>query len=122
MHALCHPLGGLLDAHHGLSIAIVMPYVLVENQVAIADRLGQLARTIGLDEPSFEAMFEWIATLRRDLEIPNDLSALGMGAEHVAILAPRAASDPTAATNPTPLDEAAYAELYRRALDGRLAA
>ena len=122
MHALCHPLGGLLDAHHGLSIAIVMPYVLVENQSAIAERLGRLARTIGLEEASFEAMFDWITTLRRDLEIPNDLSVVGMGAEHVAILAPRAASDPTAATNPTLLGEAAYAELYRRALDGRLAA
>ena len=31
MHALAHPIGGLLDRHHGLTIAVVMPYVLVDQ-------------------------------------------------------------------------------------------
>ena len=39
MHALAHPIGGLLDSHHGLTIAIVMPYVL-DAQPARRSRSG----------------------------------------------------------------------------------
>jgi alcohol dehydrogenase class IV len=118
MHALAHPIGGLLDSHHGLTIAIVMPYVLARNREAIEPRLEQLGRTLGLESPGSAGVLDWISTLRRDLEIPPTLAALGMRAEHIAFLAPRAASDPTAASNPATLADADYAELYRQALSG----
>jgi hypothetical protein len=38
------------------------------------------------------------------------------------VLAPRAAADPSAATNPLSLDSAGYEALLRRALTGQLAA
>ncbi len=41
-----------------------------------------------------------------------------MRPEHVAVLAPRAAADPSAAGNPIALGEADYAALYRQALTG----
>jgi alcohol dehydrogenase class IV len=122
MHALAHPIGGLLDRHHGLTIAIVMPYVLVKNRPAIETRLQQLAHVLGLAEADFDGLLGWITGLRRDLAIPNDLTALGVTEEHVPILAPRAAADPSAGGNPIPLDEAGYAALYRQALHGRLTA
>lgn len=120
MHALAHSIGGLLDTHHGLTIAVVMPYVLVRNRPAIEGRLDQLGRTLGLREPGVDGVLDWILTLRRQLSIPPALDALGVGDEHVAVLGPRAAADPTAATNPLPLDAAAYGELCRRALVGEL--
>jgi alcohol dehydrogenase class IV len=120
MHALAHPIGGLLDRHHGLTIAIVMPYVLVANRPAIEPQAGQLARVLGLAQADFDGLLGWIIALRRDLGVPDDLSALGVTAEHVPILAPRAALDPSAGGNPRPLDEAACAALYRQALSGRL--
>ena len=48
MHALAHSIGGLLDSHHGLTIAIVMPYVLSANRAAISRRRwsGSAARSI----------------------------------------------------------------------------
>jgi alcohol dehydrogenase class IV len=118
MHALAHPIGGLLDSHHGLTIAIVMPYVLARNREAIEARLEQLGRTLGLEPPGFAGVLGWIETMRADLEIPPTLAALGMHAEQIALLAPRAASDPTAASNPVTLSEDDYAELYRQALTG----
>ncbi len=122
MHALAHPIGGLLDRHHGLTIAIVMPYVLVANRPAIEQQVGQLARVLGLAQADFDGLLGWIMELRRDLEIPDDLSALGVTPEHVPILAPRAAADPSAGGNPLPLDEPGYAALYRQALSGRITA
>jgi alcohol dehydrogenase class IV len=120
MHALAHPIGGLLDRHHGLTIAIVMPYVLVANRPAIEPQAVQLARVLGLAQADFDGLLGWIMALRRDLGIPDDLSALGVTAEHVPILAPRAALDPSAGGNPRPLDEGSCAALYRQALSGRL--
>jgi alcohol dehydrogenase len=122
MHALAHPIGGLLDSHHGLTIAIVMPYVLVENRPAIEAKMARLARSLGLDEASFDAFLAWIVELRRELGIPAGIGALGVTEGHIAELAPRAAGDPTAAGNPRPLDAAGYAALYHRALAGRLGA
>ena len=61
---------------------------------------------------------DWAAQLRRQLEIPRTLAALGMSAEHIPVLAPRAVADPSAAGNPIALSEADYADLYRRALAG----
>jgi alcohol dehydrogenase class IV len=118
MHAMAHPIGGLLDRHHGLTIAIVMPYVLAFNRPAIETRLEQLACTLGLAQADVDGLLGWIADLRRDLEIPHDLTALGVAEEHVPVLAPRAAADPSASGNPRPLDEAGYAALYRQALRG----
>ncbi len=115
MHALAHPIGGLLDSHHGLTIAIVMPYVLARNREAIAAPLAQLERTLGLEPGGFS---DWVATMGKDLGIPPTLEALGMRPEHVPVLAPRAAADPSAAGNPIALDEAGYAALYRQALTG----
>jgi len=122
MHALAHPIGGLLDRHHGLTIAIVMPYVLAFNRPVIEQPIARLAGMIGLAQADFDGFLGWLLELRRNLEIPNDLGALGVTEQHVSVLAPRAAADPSAGGNPLPLDEAGYAALYREALAGQLIA
>jgi hypothetical protein len=120
MHALAHAIGGLLDSHHGLTIAIVMPYVLARNRPAIEERLARLGRTLGLAAPGCAGVLSWVVELRARLAIPPTLEALGMREEHIAALAPRAAADPSAATNPLPLGAAGYEALLRRALAGEL--
>jgi alcohol dehydrogenase class IV len=122
MHALAHPIGGLLDRHHGLTIAIVMPYVLATNRPAIEPTAARLAGVLGLPQADFDGLLGWVLRLRSDLEIPRDLTALGVTEEHVAMLAPRAAADPSAGGNPLPLDEAGYGALYRQAMTGALLA
>jgi alcohol dehydrogenase class IV len=120
MHAMAHPVGALLDAHHGLTIAVVMPYVLRSNLEAAGEPLDRLARTLGLDGGA-PAVLDWVLQVRRQLEIPNDLTALGVLAEHVGVLAERAALDPSGATNPVPLDAAGYARLFEAAVGGNIA-
>jgi alcohol dehydrogenase class IV len=115
MHALAHPIGGLLDSQHGLTIAIVMPYVLTRNLPAIEARLIQLERTLGMEPGGFRA---WVSDLRQELGVPPTLAALGLREEQVDLLAPRAAADPSAAGNPIALSAGDYAALYRQALAG----
>ena len=69
MHALSHPIGALVGSHHGLTNAVLMPYVLRFNQAAIEPRISALAAYLGLEPASFDGFFDWIVALRRDLGI-----------------------------------------------------
>jgi len=120
MHALSHPVGAVIGAHHGLTNAVVMPYVLVFNRPAIQEGMTDLARAMNLPNPSFDSVLSWVLSLREDLGIPNDLGALGVREDQIDRLAPMAAADPTAATNPIPLNPVNLGQLYRQATRGSL--
>ena len=120
MHAMSHPCGALLDTHHGLTNAVVMPYVLVFNRPAIEDKMTALARYLDLSAPSFEAVLDWILELRAQIGIPADLAALGVDEDHIEELAAMAVVDPAAGGNPVPLSRAGLTALFRDAVRGRI--
>ena len=120
IHALSHPVGALYDTHHGLTNAVVMPYVLAHNRVAIEDKMTRLAAWLGLAEPSFPAVMDWVLGLRRALSIPHTLKELGVGLERLDQLAEMAAADPTASGNPVPVGVAELKALFVSAIEGRL--
>ncbi len=117
MHSVAHVIGARLDAHHGLLNAIVMPYVLRHNRVAIEDRLASQAQSMGF-EPTFEAFLGWVLAIRRDTGIPNTLEAVGLTHAHIPEFAAASVLDPSTGTNPLPMDAAAFEVLYRAALEG----
>jgi alcohol dehydrogenase class IV len=119
MHAMSHPCGALLDTHHGLTNAVVMPYVLVFNRPAIEGKMTALARYLDLSAPSFEAVLDWILELRAQIGIPADLAALGVDEDHIEELAAMAVDDPAAGGNPVPLSRAGLTALFRDAVRGR---
>ena len=79
-----------------------------------------LARFLGMDSPGFDAILQWIVTLRERISIPNTLSAIGFEERHVIELAEAAVADPTASTNPIALNTANIQGLFSDALQGRL--
>ncbi|KRE20490.1 alcohol dehydrogenase [Bosea sp. Root483D1] len=114
IHALSHPVGSVHHTHHGMTNAVFMPYVLVFNRPAIEEKIARLAAYLGL-EPSFDAFFAWIVTLRRELGVPDTLTAFGVTGLDYGRLAKMAIVDPTAGGNPVPLTEAAAEALFREA-------
>ena len=120
IHALSHPVGALYDTHHGLTNAVVMPYVLAFNRAAIEDKMTRLAAWLGLANPSYAAVLDWVVALRARLEIPETLRGLGVDDQRVEQLAEMAAVDPTAGGNPVPLDPAVCRSLLGDCLEGRL--
>lgn len=120
MHAMSHPCSALLGSHHGLTNAIVMPYVLAWNQPEIAERLGRLAAYLGLQHASFTGVLEWVLGLREQLGIPHRIDALGVRDTHIELLAKEAYVDPSAPTNPRPVSMADFVSLFRCALAGEL--
>jgi alcohol dehydrogenase class IV len=103
MHAMAHPIGAILNAHHGLINAIVMPYVLRHNRVAIEEKMARLGRYLNLDDPTFDGVLSWVLSVRERIGIPKTLKEIGVTKDHIEILAVEAAKDPSGGTNPIPL-------------------
>jgi alcohol dehydrogenase class IV len=120
MHALSHPIGALLGTHHGLTNAVLMPYILAFNRTAVEERLARLAGYIGLEDASFDGFLGWIVELRRRLAIPHTLAELGVSAAEVERIAIMAETDPSAGGNPLPFDSAAARAVLEAALAGRV--
>lgn len=118
MHALSHPIGAIYDTHHGLTNAVLMPYVLSFNRTAIETKMTRLARFLDLPSPSFDAVLAWILELRQQLAIPHDLAAIGVDDRRADEVARKAAADGNAPTNPVPLGAAELREIFDRALRG----
>lgn len=120
IHALSHPVGALYDTHHGLTNAVVMPYVLAFNRPAIADKMARLAAWIGLPSASFQAIMDWVLALRRELKIPHTLKDLGVGDDRLDELSRMAAADPTAGGNPVPVGAPELKRMFVAAIAGRV--
>lgn len=120
IHALSHPLGALYDTHHGLTNAVVMPYVLAFNRAAVESRMIRLAGYLDLADPSFEGVLNWILGLRDDLAIPTSIRELGVERDRLAVMAAMAVTDPTAAGNPVALSEEVCLRLYQDCYQGQL--
>ncbi|MFT4518915.1 MAG: alcohol dehydrogenase class IV [Halioglobus sp.] len=120
MHALSHPLGAIYDAHHGLLNAIVMPYVLKENESAIAPTLVRAARYLDLPNKTFDGFLDWVLGLRAELGIPHSLAEIGIDAVQAIRVGEMAVADPTAGGNPIALTARQYTKMFERAVEGAL--
>ena len=118
MHSLSHPCGANLDTHHGLTNAVVMPYVLAWNRRAIEPKMERLAAWLGLKGKGYAGVYDWILSLRATIGIPTTLAALGVQEKHAAEFAPQALADPSTGGNPLPMTEADFEKLYLNAIRG----
>jgi len=78
----------------------------------------RLATCLGLDGEGFAAVLNWVLGLRRELEIPHTLAELGITDGDVDGLAEAAAVDPTAGSNPVPLNPDNLRGLIKKAMAG----
>ena len=120
MHSLSHPCGAVLNTHHGLTNAVVMPYVLAFNRSTIEDKLAYLARMLDLPGSGSSAVIDWVLALRAEIGIAHTLAEIGVQEAHIDTLAPMAAVDPSSGTNPIPLTTDNCASLFRHAINGTM--
>jgi alcohol dehydrogenase class IV len=120
VHAIAHPVGSWFNTHHGLTNAVLLPYVMAHNRNAIAGKVDVIARVLDLPVRGYEGLLAWVLDMRRDLGIPHALSAIGVSADKAEIIGREAAIDPSAGGNPTPVDAAALERIFRAAVAGNL--
>jgi alcohol dehydrogenase class IV len=121
IHALSHPIGAVYDAHHGLTNAVVMPYVLEFNRQAIEVKMARLAAWLGLPDPSFKGVMAWVLALRKEIGIPHTLKDLGVGTDRLDELSVMAAADPSAGGNPIPIGAPELKQMFIACIEGKLA-
>ena len=83
VHALAYPLGGEFEIPHGVSNAVLLPYVLEFNLPAMPERYAEIAVALGvprLADPvaTARAGIERIRQLIRTCGLPGTLSELGV--------------------------------------------
>ena len=120
MHSLSHPCSALFGTHHGLTNAVVMPYVLKFNRPAVEAKLDDLARCLNLNGSGYDAVLRWVLDLREQLCIPHTLAEIGVEAGELPRMAGMAEIDPSSATNPVPVTSDNLLGLYRAAHAGEL--
>ena len=120
MHAMSHPCSAIYDTHHGLTNAVLMPYVLAFNRPAVEGRMDVLARVLGVG--GFDGILDAVLTLRTTVGIPHTLAEIGVPADQASTLAALAHADPLTGLNPRPVSIADYKALYEHAFAGTLPA
>jgi alcohol dehydrogenase class IV len=120
VHALAHPVGAYFNTHHGLTNAVLLPYLIVHNAPAIGPQLAVIARVLDLRGDPAAAVLDWVLEFRRRLKIPHTLAGIGVKADDPELIGREAALDPSAGGNPQPIDAPTYARLFRSALSGDL--
>jgi alcohol dehydrogenase class IV len=120
VHAIAHPVGSWFNTHHGLTNAVILPYVVTFNRRAIAEKTGVIARVLGLPNPGFEGFLAWVIEMRRNLGFPHSLGHIGVNTDNAAVIGREAAIDPSAGGNPIPIDAAQLELLFRAAVAGQL--
>jgi alcohol dehydrogenase class IV len=103
MHALSHAIGALVGSQHGLTNAVLMPYVLEFNRPAIEQPVSALAAYLEI-EPNFDAYLAHVKALSATVGIPPRITDLGVKRQDFERLAIMALPDFNAGTNPRKLD------------------
>jgi len=123
IHSLSHPIGALYDTHHGMTNAVFMPYVLLQNRAAIEKRIERLADYLGIDG-GFDGFLTAIMNLRGELGVPHTLpefiKGLEMDEARKDLIADMAIVDPTAGGNPIELTKERALKLLNAALEGKV--
>lgn len=123
IHSLSHPIGALYDTHHGMTNAVFMPYVLLQNRSAIEKRIERLADYLGI-KGGFDGFLAAVMKLRSDLGVPNTLpefiTDLEMDDARKDLIAEMAIVDPTAGGNSIELTKERALKLLNAALEGKV--
>lgn len=118
VHSISHPVGAFYNTHHGLTNAIVLPYVMLFNRPAIEEKMVALARYLGLEGIGFDAVYAWILAFRTQLDIPGSLDEIGVPADQAETIGEHAQRDPSTSGNPRATSAADMTAIFKSAVAG----
>ncbi|MCF6305461.1 MAG: iron-containing alcohol dehydrogenase [Rhodobacteraceae bacterium] len=99
VHALSHPIGAVYNTHHGTTNAVVIPPVLDFNRSYIEPRMDALNGYLGLSG-GFEGFRAYVVELNESLNMPKNLTEMGVGRDRLDDLTAMALQDPSVGGNP----------------------
>ncbi|GAB6174152.1 iron-containing alcohol dehydrogenase [Paradesulfitobacterium aromaticivorans] len=124
VHALAYPLGGKFHVPHGVSNALLLPYVMRFNAIANLAKFAEVAKGMGenihglsLREAADKAVMA-LAKLAQDVGIPRSMKEVGVTAEDIHEMAVNASGiDRLLSNNPRRLTVKDIEQIYRDAYE-----
>jgi len=102
IHAISHPVGAIFNSHHGLTNAVLMPYVLKFNSREIKEKITIMAEYLEIQN-GFDGFLSFIDKLNSDLGVPKSLATFGVTLDDVDRIVEGAMQDPSIGGNPKEL-------------------
>ncbi|MFU8784933.1 iron-containing alcohol dehydrogenase [Aliidiomarina sp.] len=122
VHALAYPLGGRYHMAHGVSNALMLPYVMEWNKIACVERMVHIAQQFGFHQPDVSAKdtADWVIAelhrLCREVRIPQGLHSFEIPQAALPQLAAEAIKvERLLRNNPRVLNEADILQIYQAA-------
>lgn len=121
-HAMVHQVDGLLDKHHGESIACVLPNVMEFNMIACPFKFKQIAEALGEEVTGLstwtaaEAAIKAVRRLIRDIGLGEGLAKVGLEQDSLPLLSRNALKDACLITNPRDTDEHDIQKIFRKSM------
>ena len=122
IHCMGEALGGLYDTPHGVTMALLLPYVTEYNYVADIDKYANIAEALGEDvrgipkrdaaKKSVDALFK----LCEDLCIPT-MKEIGAREEDLEELAQRASVNVSVDSNPRKATKEDFLKIFKKAFE-----
>jgi alcohol dehydrogenase class IV len=116
IHAISHPVGALYNTHHGTTNAVVMPAVVAFNRPAIEDSIRRLASYLDI-AGGFNGFMDFLIELNQSMNIPKNLTELGVIDPDLDALTAAALADPSAGGNPVRMTVENTRQLLEKCLE-----
>ena len=122
VHALAYPLGGRFNIAHGVSNALLLPYVMAWNKMACVERFRDIAQAMDLpiaglsDGQAAEQAVQAMAALCAAVDIPTGMRSFGVPEDAIPAMAVEAAGiQRLMRNNPRQLSPGDIEQIYRAA-------
>jgi alcohol dehydrogenase class IV len=120
VHGLAHPIGAVYDTHHGLTNAVLLPYVMRHNESALGGKMELLGRVLNLGQADFTGVLDWVLRFREKMGIPHALGDIGVADDRMGDISEMAMEDPSTGGNPLPMTSEAYARILEASFAGKV--
>jgi alcohol dehydrogenase class IV len=122
VHALAYPLGGRFNIAHGVSNALLLPYVMAWNKMACVERFRDIAEAMGVrvaelsDKDAADLAVKAMADLCAAVDIPSGMRSFNVPEDAIPAMAEEASKiDRLMRNNPRKLTAADIEKIYRAA-------
>ncbi len=122
VHALAYPLGGRFNIAHGVSNALLLPYVMAWNKMACVERFRDIAQAMDVpvtglsDGQAAEQAVQAMAALCAAVDIPTGMRSFGVPEDAIPAMAVEAAGiQRLMRNNPRQLSPGDIEQIYRAA-------
>ena len=122
VHALAYPLGGRFNIAHGVSNALLLPYVMAWNKMACVERFRDIAEAMGVrvaelsDKDAADLAVKAMTDLCAAVDIPSGMRSFNVPEDAIPAMAEEASKiDRLMRNNPRKLTAADIEKIYRAA-------